>query len=223
MPLDTAPSPSTDEESARNLEISKRLLRQAQEELDRQDPLQASEEAWGAVAHAVKAVAEKRRWFNNADWRLDRLTTVLAMEQGDGLIATLYRSVREDHYNFYRNCSVSKCPSFLRRQESRIAVSEVPACAGTTGFLTLGIPSTLNCYLLSPRLDTLQVQQVINSAADLVSKLEAMLANESEPPYVGEDVEAMIRRLEQLTSAIEYQRLEQGRRPMEERAPAIPR
>ena len=33
----------------------------------------------------------------------------------------------------------------------------------------------------------------------------------------------MIRRLEQLTSAIEYQRLEQGRRPMEERAPAIPR
>ena len=45
MPLDTAPGPSTDEESARNLEISKRLLRQAQEELDRQDPLQASEKA----------------------------------------------------------------------------------------------------------------------------------------------------------------------------------
>ena len=176
MPLDTAPSPSTDEESARNLEISKRLLRQAQEELDRQDPLQASEEAWGAVAHAVKAVAEKRRWFNNADWRLDRLTTVLAMEQGDGLIATLYRSVREGHYNFYHH-----------------------------------------------EFDTLQAQQVINSAADLISKLEATLANESEPPYVGEDVEAMIRRLEQLTSAIEYQRLEQGRRPMEERAPAIPR
>ena len=110
MPLDTAPSPSTDEESARNLEISKRLLRQAQEELDRQDPLQASEEAWGAVAHAVKAVAEKRRWFNNADWRLDRLTTVLAMEQGDGLIATLYRSVREGHYNFYHH-DLTRCKS----------------------------------------------------------------------------------------------------------------
>ena len=44
------------------------------------------------------------------------------------------------------NCSVSKCPSFLRRQESRIGVSEVPACAGTTGLLTLGNP--LNSELL---------------------------------------------------------------------------
>ncbi len=44
------------------------------------------------------------------------------------------------------NCSVSKCPSFLRRQESRIAGSEVPASAGTMGLLTLRNP--LNSELL---------------------------------------------------------------------------
>ena len=70
LPLDTAPGPSPDEESARNMVVSRNFLRQARDELAREDLLQASNKAWGAAAYAIKAVAEKRRWFNDADWRL---------------------------------------------------------------------------------------------------------------------------------------------------------
>ena len=39
---------------------SLRLIRHAQDELDRGDRLQASEKAWGAVAHQLKAIANDR-------------------------------------------------------------------------------------------------------------------------------------------------------------------
>ena len=45
LPLDTAPGPSPDEESARNAEISRELLQKARLELDKGDLLQASEKA----------------------------------------------------------------------------------------------------------------------------------------------------------------------------------
>ena len=45
LPLDTAPGPSPDEESARNAEISRELLQKARLELDEGDLLQASEKA----------------------------------------------------------------------------------------------------------------------------------------------------------------------------------
>ena len=41
-------------------EVSRRLIRQAAEELERGDLIQASEKAWGAAAQAVKAIAEQR-------------------------------------------------------------------------------------------------------------------------------------------------------------------
>lgn len=176
LPLNTAPGPSPDEESVRCIEIARRLLRQAQEELDREDLLQASEKAWGAAAHAVKAVAEKRRWFNDADWRLGRIATVIAVEQGDGTISTYYRSVREAHYNFYHH-----------------------------------------------EFNPMQVQEVVNDAASLIGRLETVLANgDSPPPYVSEALEEEVRRLEQPTSALDYQRLELGRLPMDQRPPVQP-
>ena len=46
--------------------LSRRLVRQAQEEFDTGDRLQASEKAWGAAAHAVKAIAESRGWNHNS-------------------------------------------------------------------------------------------------------------------------------------------------------------
>ena len=176
LPLNTAPGPSPDEESVRNMEIARHLLRQAREELDRGDILQASEKAWGAAAHAVKAVAEKRRWFNDADWRLGRIATVIAAEQGDGTISTYYRSVREAHYNFYHH-----------------------------------------------EFSQMQVQEVVNDAASLVGKLEAVLANGSvPPPCVSPALQEEIRRLEQPSSALDYQRMERGRLPLDQRPPVRP-
>ena len=82
LPLDTAPGPSPDEEAVRNAGISAELLEKAWAELAAGDLLQASEKAWGAAAWAIKTVAERRRWFSEADWKLHRAVTVFAEELG---------------------------------------------------------------------------------------------------------------------------------------------
>ena len=45
---------------------SDRLIRHAWEQLEQGDRLQASEKAWGAVAHALKDIAARRGWRNRA-------------------------------------------------------------------------------------------------------------------------------------------------------------
>ena len=103
LPLDTAPGPSPDEESARNMEISHNFLRQAREELAKEDLLQACNKTWGAAAYAIKAVAEKRRWFNDADWKLWEAASVLTEEEGDYSILAGYSAARQAHYDFYHH------------------------------------------------------------------------------------------------------------------------
>ncbi|MDE2937786.1 MAG: hypothetical protein OXR67_02550 [Chloroflexota bacterium] len=103
LPLDTAPGPSPDEEAGRNMEISHNFLRQAREELAKEDLLQASNKAWGAAAYAIKAVAEKRRWFNDADWRLREAAWVISAEQADEDIMMGFLASREAHYSFYHH------------------------------------------------------------------------------------------------------------------------
>ena len=52
----------------RHEEISDRFLEHAREEFDKGDMLQASEKAWGAVAHYVKSVAKARGWPDGSHW-----------------------------------------------------------------------------------------------------------------------------------------------------------
>ena len=103
LPLDTAPGPSPDEEAVRNLEISEELLAAARLELAAGDLLQASEKIWGSVAFAVKTVAEKRRWFNEADWKLRRAAEILTAELGQLNVMRSYSLARDAHFNFYRH------------------------------------------------------------------------------------------------------------------------
>ena len=103
LPLDTAPGPSPDAEAVRNIRISRELLAKAWEELDAGDLLQASEKAWGAAAFALKAAAEKRRWFNDADWKLGRIADILSLELDDPSITTGYSATRDAHYNYYHH------------------------------------------------------------------------------------------------------------------------
>ena len=103
LPLDTAPGPSPDAEAVRNIRISRELLGKAWEELDSGDLLQASEKAWGAAAFALKAAAEKRRWFNDADWKLGRIAGILSLELDDPSIMGGYAVTREAHYNYYHH------------------------------------------------------------------------------------------------------------------------
>ena len=103
LPLDTAPGPSPDAEAERNASISRDALRRAWQELAQGDLMQASEKAWGAAAHAVKAVAERRRWFSEADWKLGRAASVISDELNDPNILRCYRTARDAHFNFYRH------------------------------------------------------------------------------------------------------------------------
>ena len=60
---------------------SRRLIRQARYELDqRGDRVQACDKASGAVAHAVKAVAERRYWRHNSHNRRRNIVDLLAAE-----------------------------------------------------------------------------------------------------------------------------------------------
>ena len=54
--------------TARHEEASDRFLEHAGEEFERGDMLQASEKAWGAVAHYVKSVAKARGWPDGSHW-----------------------------------------------------------------------------------------------------------------------------------------------------------
>ena len=103
LPLDTAPGPSPDDEAVRNAGICAELLTAAREELTAGDLLQASEKIWGATAFAVKAVAEKRRWFNEADWKLRRAASILSDELGQPELMRCYALARDAHFNFYRH------------------------------------------------------------------------------------------------------------------------
>lgn len=103
LPLDTAPGPSPDAEAARNAGISQELLAKARLELAAGDLLQASDKAWGAAAFAVKAIAEKRRWFNDADWKLEKAVGIISAELADRAIRGNYQQSRNAHYNFYHH------------------------------------------------------------------------------------------------------------------------
>ena len=46
------------------VQISRRLIRQAREELDKGDRLQATEKVWGALAQLLKAHGQQRGWMN---------------------------------------------------------------------------------------------------------------------------------------------------------------
>ena len=58
----TFPSDRTDN----HMQISRRFIRQADEELANGDHIQASEKAWGAVAHYFKSIAARRDWRQNS-------------------------------------------------------------------------------------------------------------------------------------------------------------
>ena len=175
LPLNTAPGPSPDEESARNMVVSHNFLVQAREELAKEDLLQAANKAWGAVAYAIKAVAEKRRWFNDADWRLKETAWVVSAELGDDDIMMGFLAARDAHYNFYHHED-----------------------------------------------DSYTIERIIVATERLVGKIDTLLATDEPPPYVSEQVSEKIVRLQNPTSYMDRERLANGRKPMNDRPPALP-
>lgn len=88
----------------RHQDISRTLLAQASEEFDKGDLIQASEKAWGAVAHFVKAVARERNWPNRSHQDVRRNATRLVRRSDDPIQnALLFEAVENLHVNFYED------------------------------------------------------------------------------------------------------------------------
>ena len=82
---------------------SERLIRHAWEQLEQGDRLQASEKAWSAAAHALKAIAARRGWRNRAHTHNEIIAVHLAKLSGDERIFPLYQAAEMLHRNFYED------------------------------------------------------------------------------------------------------------------------
>lgn len=82
-------------------ETSSRFIIQAEEELRAGDLMQACEKAWGAAAHAVKSIAERRRWEHDTHAALFRVARNISIEAGDPEIRILFDVANAMHKNFY--------------------------------------------------------------------------------------------------------------------------
>ena len=80
---------------------SERLMRHAEEKLAEGDRLQASEKAWGAVAHRLKVIAERRGWEYNTHAQVYRIIKRLAVERNNRQITVLFSAAKGFHQNYY--------------------------------------------------------------------------------------------------------------------------
>jgi HEPN domain-containing protein len=87
--------------SERYFQLSQWLLKHAQQQLDRGDTMQASEKAYGAVAHAVKACGERRGWNHFGHCRVEMVLDQLRDEWDDPELVTLHGAVKELHNNYF--------------------------------------------------------------------------------------------------------------------------
>ena len=94
----------TQAEIENHIVTAERFLRHAEEEFEAGDLPQASEKAWGAVAHYLKSVAKFRGWRNRSHSDLNDIATDLSYETDDPRrIRRLYGSVSSLHQNFYED------------------------------------------------------------------------------------------------------------------------
>ena len=100
-PLDSQTEQQRREKSDRYFLLSQRLLKHAQEQLEQGDTVQASEKAYGAVSHAVKAYGELRGWNHYNHYRVELVLDQLRDEWNDPELTTFHTVVKELHSNFF--------------------------------------------------------------------------------------------------------------------------
>ena len=82
---------------------SREMLAKADKALAQDDLYQASEKGWGAAAHLVKGVPQRRRWRHNGHRALYQVVNRLEQETGDREIRVLFNAASALHGNFYEN------------------------------------------------------------------------------------------------------------------------
>ncbi len=89
---------------ADRVQISKRMIQQAREELDKGDRLQATEKAWGALAQMMKAHGQQRGWLNLGGHRtVGHIARQLDDEYEEIPVLRAYIAADNGHRNFYDN------------------------------------------------------------------------------------------------------------------------
>ena len=83
---------------------SKRLIEHAQEQLEKGDRLQASEKAWGAVAHKAKVIADRMGWTYDTHTDFHGLKNRIAKLTDDPKTTRRLLSIALHlHTNYYRD------------------------------------------------------------------------------------------------------------------------
>ena len=95
-----APGPQSSDDHAR---ISRRFMKHAWEQLDVGNRLQASEKAWGATNHALKAIAVQRGWRHDDRGLAFAIAGQLASEFDRSDFRVSLTTVNGLHSNFYAN------------------------------------------------------------------------------------------------------------------------
>ena len=90
-------------ESNRYAELSRWCIGQADDYLRNRNNIRASEEGWGAVAQALKAIAEERGWNHGGHGRIVDVVKQVADEQDRQDWITLFGVVQALHTNFYED------------------------------------------------------------------------------------------------------------------------
>ena len=111
---------------------SQRLIEHAEEELAKGDRLQASEKAWGAVAHQLKVVADYRGWKYEGHAHVYRLIGNLAAEVDDPKdLLGLFESADVLHKNYYiDSIPIQKLEFRIDRIKELLEILKRPEFAG---------------------------------------------------------------------------------------------
>ena len=99
-----AHTPSQRQEyAARYARMSRKLLQQAEAELNAGDTQQASEKVWGAAAQSIKSLAESRGWNHQHHGLLRDAINELRQTHHRPDLILLYDSANFLHNNFYEH------------------------------------------------------------------------------------------------------------------------
>ena len=82
-------------------EISRQFLQHAKDELARDSRLQASEKTWGAMAHALKAIAQERGWRHKGHHYILDIGSQIASEYNIPNIVSATHWANSLHQNFF--------------------------------------------------------------------------------------------------------------------------
>ena len=123
-----------------HVQFSRRFLEHSRDEFRNGDLREASEKAWGAVAHALKAIAVHRGWQHNSHYLLHAISDQLGREFDQTKFFDHLAIASSMHQNFYENnrgedavaYAIDDIERFLAKLDEVRVSSPMPFTVSTT-------------------------------------------------------------------------------------------